>query len=221
MLVIVTGIHREAVLFPPEAGELVVSGKDNSDLAPKIEAAISEGGTAVISVGICGGLAPDLAIGKVVIANQIIWNDSGWPTDARWSDAMAMRIPDAVRGTIAGTDTILITPDTKTARRQATGAIAVDMESYIAAEIAAAHGLPFASLRVISDAAAHSLPPLVREAIGDDGKVRIGTVLRSLAGNPAQIPGVLRIARNSDKALASLLRCFDLLGAGFACPYLG
>ena len=95
------------------------------------------------------------------------------------------------------------------------------MESYIAARIAAAHELPFAALRVISDGAMHSLPPVVRDAIGDDGKVRIGIVLRSLAANPAQLPGVLRIARNSDKALTSLLRCLDLLGASFACPYLG
>ena len=103
MLVIVTGIHREAVLFPQQVGEVVVSGKDNSDLAPKIESAIAQGGTAVISAGICAGLSPNLRIGAVAIPTEVMWKGARWPTDARWSEAMAMRIPDAVRGTIAGT----------------------------------------------------------------------------------------------------------------------
>jgi hypothetical protein len=36
-----------------------------------------------------------------------------------------------------------------------------------------------------------------------------------------QIPELVRTARNNERAMSSLLRCFNLLGVGLGCPYLG
>ena len=220
MLIAITGMHREAVLFP-KGVELVVSGGSNSALAAKIEATVVRGGRAVISVGICGGLAPDLKIGTAVIATEVVWRDERIPTDERWRDALAIRMPRAISGRIAGSDIIVTEPAAKAALHGETGAAAVDMESHIAARVAAKHGLPFAALRVISDAATDTLPPTVLGAIGPDGKVQHGAMLRAIAARPAQIPALIRTGRNSDRAMTTLLRCFDLLGIGFGCPYLG
>ena len=220
MLVIVTGMRREARIFGRDAN-VVVAGGDNSTLAAKLEAAIARGGRAVMSAGICGGLAPGLAVGTRVIGIGTVRHKIRWSTDAAWQDALAAKIPDAVRGTIAGSDAILTDPAYKAALHAETGAVAVDMESHICARIAAAKGLPFAILRVVSDAAPHGLPPAVSRALDAKGNVRMGAVLWSVATEPRQVPELLQTARNTRLALAALLRCFNVLGAGFGCPYLG
>ena len=220
MLIIVTGMKREARIFGRDA-RVIVAGGDNSTLAARLEQAIGRGGRAVISAGICGGLLPGLAVGTPVIGSGTVRQKIRWSADAAWQDALAAKIPNAVRGAIAGSDVILTDPDYKAALHGQTGAVAVDMESHICARVAAAHGVPFAALRVVSDAATHVLPPAVSRAIGAKGNVRMGAVLWSVASEPRQVPELLQTARNTRRALAEMLRCFNVLGADFACPYPG
>ena len=220
MLVVVTGMRREARIVE-QCGEIVVAGGDNAALADKIETAVGHGARAIISFGICGGLAPSLSVGGIVIGTAIAWNDSRLQTDERWQSALSARIPNAVRNVIAGTNSVLAGAEEKAALFRRSGAIAADMESHVVARAAAAHNLPFAALRVVSDGAGDVLPPAVRSAIGPNGEVRIGMVLRSVAATPSQIPGLIRTARDSSQAFAGLLRCRNLLGIGLGCPYLG
>ena len=84
--------------------------------------------------------------------------------------------------------------DREPCRRQAapvrdSGALAVDMESQIAARIARRHELPFVALRAISDAATRGLPPAALVRLKPNGRVRLGGVLRSLMSEPFQIAG--------------------------------
>ncbi len=220
MLIAVTGMQREARLIP-HGCRVIVSGSGNAQLAGKIESAIAEGARAVISVGIGGGLAPDLQIGSVVIADDVIGAGARYHADADWSDALALRIADARRGAIAGTDAVVTEPADKAALHRDTGALAVDMESHIAAGVASAYGLPFAALRTISDLADERLPPAVLGAVDAQGHVRLGPVLVAVAKNPLQIPALIRTGRGSEAAMKQLLRCLDLLGVGFGCPHLG
>ena len=220
VLVIVTGMHREALVVG-RGGEVVVSGGDNTGLAAKIEAVARRGARAVLSIGIGGGLVASLSIGRAIIADAVVSNGTQLPTDERWRHDIAARLPDSVTGTIAGSDSIVSAPAAKGALHRATEAVLVDMESHIAAHTAAALALPFAALRVVSDSAGDTLPPAALTAIGPDGRLRLGAVLRSIAVQPGQIPGLMRTARDSRRAMASLGRCAALLGPGFACPYLG
>ena len=100
--------------------------------------------------------------------------------------------------------------------RKTTGALAVDMESQVAARFAASRNLPLAGLRVISDDASHVLPPAALVAMKPDGGIALGRVLASLLKKPAQIPALVRTARASNKAFAELLRCRNLCGVGFS-----
>lgn len=220
MLVVVTGMHREALIVA-RGGEVVVSGGDSAGLADRIEAAAGRGARAVLSVGVGGGLLPDLPIGRAVIASDVVSGGVRWPADPRWRDALAARLTDATTAIIAGSDRIVGDPAAKAALHRETGAAVVDMESHVAARVAADRRLPFAALRVISDDATHRLPQAVYGAIGPQGKLRLGAVLRSLAAAPAQLPGLVRTARHDRRAMERLRRCVALLGAGFACPYLG
>ncbi len=218
MLVLVTGMKREARIVA-RGNQVVVAGGDNSSLADRI-AAVAANARALLSIGIGGGLAPDLPVGAAVIATEIVWGGERLPTNAVWQGALAKCLPGAIAGAIAGSNRIVVTPAAKSVLHRETGALLADMESHIASRFAAERKLPFAALRVISDDATHSLPPAVHGAIGPDGDLRLGAVLRSIAGNPAQIPELIRTARRTDRAMVELRRCSDLLGNGFACPYL-
>ena len=97
---------------------------------------------------------------------------------------LASRLPHAHQGQIFGSDVIIEQAETKPACYDTTGALAVDMESQVAARFAAARNLPLAALRVISDDASHVLPPAALVAMKPDGGIALGRVLGSLLRNP-------------------------------------
>ena len=220
-ILVVTGLAREARILSVPQTAVVFGGADPDAIRRNIDAAIDRQTRGVISIGIGGGLAPALGVGDTVLASEIICGLKRFSVDAKWSDRIATRLPRVVRGAIAGSDTIVADAAAKAGLYAATGALAVDMESALAAEAAAARGLPFAALRVISDGAGDALPPAALVAMRPDGTVALGAVLRSLLAQPRQIRGLLKTARDSEIAFARLLRCRDLLGAGLAGLDLG
>ena len=121
-----------------------------------------------------------------------------------------------IRARLFGSDVIIENAETKSGLYDTTGALAVDMESQVAARFAAKRNLPLAALRVISDDASHVLPPAALVAMKPDGGIALGRVLGSLLRKPAQVPALVRTARASNKAFAELLRCRDLCGVGLA-----
>ncbi len=94
------------------------------------------------------------------------------------------------------------------------GAVAADMESHIVGRIAAESGLPFAILRVIADPAERQLPPAALVGMRNDGAIDFRAVLASLAANPGQLLALMRLAVDTARARATLLRCHNLLGPG-------
>src|SRR5260370_10572972 len=102
-----------------------------------------------------------------------------------------------------------------------TGAVAVDMESHIAAEIAAAHRIPFAASRVIIDPADRPLPPAALVGLRSDGTADVGAVFRSVLRQPSQLPALVRTALDARIAGAALRRGRLMLGAGLGFPDFG
>ena len=103
----------------------------------------------------------------------------------------------------------------KQALASATGALAVDMESHIAARLAAAHGLPFAALRVICDPAGRAIPPAAIAGMREDGGTDLGAILRALLRDPGQLPAMIRLAGDARTAFSFLARCRRALDADF------
>jgi hopanoid-associated phosphorylase len=211
----VTGLTREAKIIGGEGVIAVAGGGDAGSLAGKL-AALHGDIRGVISIGIAGALSPLLKVGNAVIADQIISDTEKWRCDEGWRVALAARLPQAHQGPFAGSDTILEDADAKAALHTRSGALAVDMESHIAARFAAARKLPLAGLRIISDDCRHVLPPAALVAMTPDGGIALGRVLGSLLRHPLQVPALIRTARGSNKAFAELLRCRDLCGVGIA-----
>jgi hopanoid-associated phosphorylase len=209
-VVAVCGLKREVELLARYA-----KATTPRDLTPTSDAA------GIISIGIAGALAPDLRAGDVVIAERVVTANEAFETDGKWTARLAATLPQVRIGAILGRSAIADTTEVKLALRTSTTADVVDMESHLAARAARDSGLPFAALRVVSDRADHALPPAVLVAMMPDGGIALGRVLKSVAMNPAQIPGLIRTARESEKAFSALLGCVEVLGAGLGCPYLG
>ncbi|MEM8827237.1 MAG: phosphorylase, partial [Pseudomonadota bacterium] len=125
---------------------------------------------------------------------------------------LAKFLPSATVGEIAGQNRIAATATEKHTLANKTGAIAIDMESHVAARIAARHRLPFAAIRVVSDAADTDLPPAALVGMKPDGGMALGAVLGSLARRPAQLPALMRTGIDAERAFRSLARVYDALG---------
>ena len=211
----VTGMSKEARLVGVAGVVAVAGGGDGDGLAAKLDALHGDI-TGVISIGLGGALSPLLKVGDVVIAEKIITGAEDWDCHAGWRNRLVSRLTHAHQGPVFGSDVIIDRADTKTGLHDVTGALAVDMESQVAARFAHRRNLPLAALRVISDDAHHVLPPVALVAMKPDGGISIGAVLWSVMKKPAQIPALVRTGRASSKAFAELLRCRDLCGVGIA-----
>jgi adenosylhomocysteine nucleosidase len=166
----------------------------------------------VVSFGVCGALAPGLKPGDLVVASAVRDGTARFQTDASWSRSIASRLPHAIGGTVAGSDVMLVAPEAKAALHGSSGAVAVDMESHIAARFAARRGLPLAVLRAVSDGANHALPPAAQRGLRPDGSMDIGAVLAALIADPRQLPALIRTGIEAEKGFSALVHGHHLLG---------
>jgi adenosylhomocysteine nucleosidase len=210
MILAVTGLRRERRILVGPGVEVVLGGDDVDRHAA--------GKQGIISIGIAGALAPELQPGAWVVADAVHAGEATLPTDRDWTMRLLTRLPAARRGVLLGADTIAATASVKAGLHGATGAIAIDMESHIAARAARRHGLPFVAARVISDAAHRSLPPAARIGMRADGGIDLPAVLRSLLMAPWQLPALIRTGLEAETAFRVLLRGHRLLGPGLAGP---
>jgi hopanoid-associated phosphorylase len=191
---------------------VVVSGGRAPSLLAQLEATLSLGPSRVLSFGLCGALDPALKPGDLIIATAVIDDAIRMPVDAQWRRRLAAALSGAKAALLAGVDGFVIGAVQKAALRRARGADVVDTESHIAAHFAKRHGLPFAALRAVSDGATRTLPKAVNVALRPDGHIDVMAVLRSVAAEPSQLPGLIRIALEAQAGLRTLARAAASLG---------
>ncbi len=211
-IVAVTGLAREARIIARPEVITVVGGGDRGALEQRIGAAVSTGARRVLSIGICGALSPELRIGDCIVATEVVAGDQHLMADASWVKELLTLVPGTQRGVLLGSDSIIAGHEEKERLHRATGAVAVDMESHVAARLAQAKGVPFAALRVVSDSQSQSLPPAALVAMLPNGKVNVPAVILSLVSRPAQIPALIRTAWEAEKAFRALSRYCRALG---------
>ena len=196
----VCGIKREAGIW---GGLAVCSGGDAALLAERLTRAIAEHRPdGLLSFGVAGALDPALGVGDVVTASAVVTPDGQrFQVNGAW----LLDIQNAVgarRIEVVGSSKVAATIEDKAALLRF-GA-AVDMESHVAAQAAAAAALPFAVLRVISDGAEDILPPAAVAGMREDGEIDVIAVLSRLAADPRQLSALMRTGRNANRAFRRL-----------------
>jgi hypothetical protein len=145
----------------------------------------------------------------VVAASVIGPNRSRFPCDPAWcSRLMAVLGANfAVEGSdVVGRDRPVLLSTEKRRLHERTGAAAVDMESHAVARIAAAHGVSFLAVRAIADPVGRDIPSWVPGVVGSDGRPRTRAVIAGIATNLLQLPVLISLGMDSEKAFGSLRR---------------
>ncbi|QXQ05524.1 phosphorylase [Sphingosinicellaceae bacterium] len=209
-VVVATGFNREVATIRQGGVVVVAGGGDPVGLRARIERAAA-GASGIMSYGMCGALADGLAIGDWVIGDRL----SGAvdvTCDPGWAAALAAKLPGARLGGCFADGRMIDTVAEKLALGERHHALAVDMESHVAAAVAAERGLPFAILRCVSDGARHLLPHAITVSMRADGGVDARAMLRSLASRPGQAADVARTSAGFMRAMRELKRGAEMVG---------
>ncbi|WP_081051632.1 phosphorylase [Burkholderia diffusa] len=220
-VIAVTGMAFEARIARGHGVEAVFAAR-----ADRLERALAEatarGCAGIVSFGTAGGLAPDLAPGALVIADAIDGPFGRVKTDPGWSARLVAALHDTpvwarvTRGTMAAVGAPVVSEQEKTSLHRTKGALAVDMESHIAAAFAASRGVPFAVCRAIVDPAWRTLPRAATAGLRDDGSTAILPILRELLKQPSQLGPLLQVAGDARAARTTLIQArhaFERTGA--------
>lgn len=168
--------------------------------------------TMVFSCGFAGGLQPNLEVGTVVWAKDII-NSS----NERWRTTVPQpekTIPDLFYGDLLTCKKLIGTASEKALLHEQSRATVVDMESVAMAKICHQRHMPFCALRVISDDAHTNLSPRLLQLLGPNG-VSIPAVLAGIVRRPILIVELLRLARHSRIAGKNLALVLESILATF------
>lgn len=167
--------------------------------------------------GFAGGLASELRPGDLALSRQVT-NDTASPV-TYLADSVLLSAAESVRlsgipvqgGTLLTGERILTRSAEKRALAERTGAIAVDMETWGAVQVAQKHGVPWLAVRAITDSVEADFP-LDFNALADaDGNVDRGRVVLATIARPWKIPALLRLGARSSLAarnLATFLESF-------------
>jgi hopanoid-associated phosphorylase len=219
-VIAVTGMAFEARIARGEDVEAVFAARADL-LEHALSEALARGASGVISFGTAGGLGADLAPGTLIVADAIDGPFGHVGTDAAWTARIAVALaasPLALRvrrGTLAAVTAPLVTVEQKGTLHRAAGALAVDMESHIAAAMAEARDLPFVACRAIVDPAWRSLPSAATAGLRDDGTTALMPILTELLKAPSQLNAMIRLAADARAARATLVSARRVLGRAF------
>ena len=160
--------------------------------------------TAVVSAGACGGLAPELAVGALVVPETVLG-----PDGRRWTTA-SLGGPRR-HGTLLTTDHVLEDAAAKSRCWLQTGALAVDMESAAILDWAAAHALPGLVIRGVSDPAARGVPADLARVVQDDGRVRPMRAVSAMLARPRALADAVALRAGTTAALRTVAAALGTL----------
>lgn len=218
LVLVITGLRAEAQLLAGTACHCITRYGGGAVLGSDTEGAAPSRFRAVISFGLCGGIAPGLKAGDLVLADSVATPDGLLQPAPEAHRFLASLLPDARSGVIVAAESPMATVAAKRQVHAATGAIAVDMESAGAARLAIDWGVPFAAIRAVCDGPDDPLPPAAIGALAPDGTLRLGAVIADLLRQPSQLGGLISTGLRTRAAIATLRRTRPALEQYFASP---
>ncbi len=194
-LLIACGLKREARIIARMNSNaiVIVSGGQSERLERELTDAAERFPGIILSFGLAGALDPTLLPGDLVI--------DGEPA---LLGRLALALPKARIGKIVGSNTIVESIQAKAALANRTDGIAVDMETHIAARVAARRSLPFGVIRAIADTANETLPAAALVGMRPNGGMALGSVFASLLRHPGQLPALMRTGWHAEAGFRAL-----------------
>ena len=215
-ILVVAGLARETACVAGEGVTTICSGADVAALRAALEKTQETEFSCVVRFGLAGGLDYALRPGDVVVGLEAVAGETRHPMHKRLSDVLAEGLATAglrtSQGVLAGVDRPVMDARAKSALREATQAVAVDMESHVVAGYAQARKLPFVIVRAITDPASRALPKLAASALKPNGDVDVARVVSELAREPGQIGDLIRAGLDARAGFSALRRSGALLG---------
>ena len=160
---------------------------------------------AVVGIGVAGGLTEDLPVGTLVAPARVRGRDGATMTPDPALFRAALRA-GALSATAVSTGSLVATVSAKRSLAATLGerpAIA-DLESHAWARVAAARGLPWVILRVVSDAVGEDLPEFIIGSQREDGSIDRGRIAARALAAPTRLATLLRLRRRVLDAAAAL-----------------
>jgi len=164
----------------------------------------------VISAGFSGALSDKVALYDVVHADSLVEgkaeNGANIIEGAQWSPrpvTPSMPADEKSRlhvGRLVTMPQMVRTVKEKRRLGEASGALAVDMESSAVERVCRERKVPFVGFRVISDDLSKDLPPEVLSVVGATGSLRLGAALGAVFKRPSSVMEMLELRDNANKA---------------------
>jgi adenosylhomocysteine nucleosidase len=154
--------------------------------------------TVIVSAGFSGAVVSGLRVGDLIVAEDVCDGDGVcWP--ATWPVAI---VPYR-RGRLLTVANIIGSPDEKRRLGERSGAVAVDMETAVAARICGEAGVPFGCLRAISDEVDAPLSECLLGLL-QGGRVKPARLLAAVLRRPPLIAELMRLGAHTRKAACEL-----------------
>ncbi len=153
----------------------------------------------VVLTGFAGSLSESLHPGDTIHPAALI--------DGAGGDRLtpSLDLPGVDRsGTMVTVDRIASSADAKRTLASRYGADAVDMETFAAATACIQRRVPWLCLRAISDRLDQAVPEGLVGLVSDAGEPDLAAATRWAMTHPMQMPAMLRLKANCDRAAAAL-----------------
>lgn len=218
-ILIISGMKDEADVVREKGIVNVIGAENATQLRAKLKNYNAGNVRAVVSFGVIGGLDPKLQAGDLIIADAVIDGHESTKVSAPLTASIRTLLKQAgvnsIGGTVIASDQVgPNTPADRLKLFKQTGAIAVDMESHIAAEFATANHLPLLIVRSVSDPQTFTLPPAALLPLKPDGTPDNDAINKSIAAHPEQIGDLITLNGYLHSALDSLASCQSAIDFG-------
>lgn len=170
----------------------------------------------LVSCGLAGGLDPGLPAGTLLLPERVVSRDgASLEVDVHWHRRVLERLQSLApitTGPLADGGALVASPLQKRLLQQASGAVAVDMESAMLARWAGRQRLPFLVLRVLLDPADVALPEWSQVALRPDGNTNLAALSLALLRRPAGLLELPVLAHGLGTAAARWRQALATLG---------
>ena len=147
--------------------------------------------------GLGGALDPELQVGDVVVDEQ---SD---PEVAQELPYPKVRMHTARQ--------VVATPQERSQLFRNSGAAVVEMENELVRALATRLRAAYVGIRAISDYAAETLNPDLVHLVDDVGRVKVGSLVGTLARKPTMVGELNRLRKQSTLAVANLAQAVHLI----------